>query len=67
MTRGQDSLVIDAAEALAADLAGRPIDFTALRLVVILAEADEQAAHEALLADIDQASHGRTVWQRLAA
>lgn len=67
MTRGQESLVIDAAEALAADLAGRPVDFSALRLVVIAAEDDEVAAHVVVLAEIDQASRGRTVWQRLAA
>ena len=66
MTRGQDSLVIDAADALAAELAARPIDFSGLRLIVVVADEDEAAAHEAVLADIDKASAGRTVW-RLAA
>ena len=41
MTRGQDSLVIDAGEALAADLASRPIDFSALALIVIGADEDD--------------------------
>ncbi|MEO8080047.1 MAG: DNA polymerase III subunit epsilon [Caldimonas sp.] len=67
MTRGQESLVIDAAEALAADLAARPVDFGSLQLVVIAAADEELAAHGALLAEIDQASRGRTVWHRLAA
>ena len=66
MTRGQDSLVIDAADALAADLAARPIDFSALQLVVIPADEADLADHAALLADIDKASDGRTVWHRLA-
>jgi len=66
MTRGQDSLVIDAADALAAEMAARPIDFSGLRLIVVVADEDEAAAHEAVLADIDKASAGRTVW-RLAA
>ena len=63
MTRGQDSLVIDAADALAADLAARPIDFSGLDLVVILADDGELAAHGALLADIDKVSGGHGVWR----
>jgi DNA polymerase-3 subunit epsilon len=62
MTRGQDSLVIDAADALAADLAARPIDFSALELIVIAADDDELAVHETLLAEIARASGGRAVW-----
>jgi DNA polymerase-3 subunit epsilon len=65
MTRGQDSLVIDAADALAAEMAARPIDFSALNLIVIVADAGETAAHEAVLAEIDKASSGCTVWRRL--
>jgi DNA polymerase-3 subunit epsilon len=63
MTRGQDSLVIDAADALAADLAARPIDFSVLELIVIAADADDLAVHEAVLAEIDSASSGHTVWR----
>jgi DNA polymerase III subunit epsilon len=67
MTRGQDSLVIDAADALAAEMAARPIDFSVLHLIVIPADGDEAAEHEAVLAEIDKASGGRTVWRRLPA
>jgi DNA polymerase-3 subunit epsilon len=63
MTRGQDSLVIDAADLLAAEQAARPIDFGALELVVIAADADDLSMHEALLAEIDGASGGRAVWR----
>ena len=63
MTRGQDSLVIDAADALSAEMAATPIDFSGLNLVVIVADDAESAAHEAVLAEIDKASGGRTVWR----
>jgi DNA polymerase-3 subunit epsilon len=63
MTRGQDSLVIDAGEALAADLALRAIDFSMLSLVVIAADDDDLAVHAAMLAEIDKASGGRAVWR----
>lgn len=67
MTRGQESLVIDAGEALAADFAMRPIDFGALSLIVIHADDDDLAVHAALLAEIDKASGGRAVWRVAAA
>jgi len=67
MTRGQDSLVMDAGDAFVADLALRAVDFASLTLVVIAADDDELDAHAALLADIDKASGGRTVWRALAA
>jgi DNA polymerase-3 subunit epsilon len=63
MTRGQDSLVIDAGDALAADLALRAIDFGALSLVVISADDDDLAMHAALLAEIDKASGGKAIWR----
>ncbi|MEO8924715.1 MAG: DNA polymerase III subunit epsilon [Caldimonas sp.] len=67
MTRGQDSLVIDAADALAAEMAARPIDFSGLNLIVIVADDLESAAHDSVLADIDKASSGRTVWRMVDA
>ena len=67
MTRGQDSLVIDATESTAAELALAAVDFSRLDLVVIEADDDECAAHAAVLAEIDKASAGKTVWQPAAA
>ena len=67
MTRGQDSLVIDATESTAAELALAAVDFSRLDLVVIEADDDECAAHAAVLAELDEASAGKTVWQRAAA
>ena len=66
MTRGQNSLVIDAADALAADMAARPIDFSVFDLIVVVADEAETAAHEAVLAAIDKASRGQAVWRPLA-
>ena len=69
LTRGQDSLVIDAGAAssgagTASDLP--PIDLRALTLYAVAVNDEEQAAHEALLADLDKASGGKTVWRRVA-
>ena len=66
MTRGQESLVIDEADALAAEFAARPIDFTGLSFVVVEPDAAEEAAHAAVLAAIDKASGGKTIWRRVA-
>jgi DNA polymerase-3 subunit epsilon len=62
MTRGQDSLVIDLAEATTAEVAQGAVDFSRLELPVIEADEAEAAAHAALLAELDEASGGKTVW-----
>jgi DNA polymerase-3 subunit epsilon len=67
MTRGQESLVIDAADALQGDVALGTADFSTLPLLVLQPDDDELRAHEAVLADLDEASQGRTVWRRLVA
>jgi DNA polymerase-3 subunit epsilon len=67
MTRGQNSLVIEGGELAATQAAIDAVDFTILDLRVLLADAGELAEHDALLADLDKASGGRTVWRALAA
>ena len=67
MTRGQESLVIDAADALQADVTIATTDFSTLPMLVLQPDDDELRAHEAVLADLDEASQGRTVWRRLVA
>ena len=67
LTRGQDSLVIqhdDSAPDTAQAVQAR--DLTQYRLAVIAASADEQAAHQAVLAELDTASGGKTVWRLMA-
>jgi DNA polymerase-3 subunit epsilon len=63
MTRGQDSLVIDAADLSGGPVAEAGADLRGLALPVLSASADELAAHQAVLAEIDEASHGQTVWR----
>jgi DNA polymerase-3 subunit epsilon len=63
MTRGQDTLVIDGAgESLAADRI-EPVDLRGFELPVLKADAEELAAHEGVLLEIDKASGGRTLWR----
>ena len=65
LTRGQDSLVIDPASSQAAyEL--EAIDFAAFELPVIAADADEAAAHDKLIAEIDRASGGQARWKAMA-
>lgn len=68
MTRGQDSLVIESAAVAAGgqSTAEGAADFSGLTLVAVTLTAEELAAHEAVLADLDKASGGKTVWRRLA-
>jgi len=65
MTRGQNSLVIDAGETSAAQAALEAVDFSVLDLKVLAADDAETAAHAALLAELDKASGGKTIWRVL--
>jgi DNA polymerase III subunit epsilon len=65
MTRGQGSLVIDAGDTPRGELAVAMIDLAAIELPVIEASDEERAAHAAVLADIDGACKGKTVWRQL--
>ena len=64
MTRGQDSLIIEASEAGSshADLSG---DYVPRDLVVLAATADEVQAHRACLGEVDKASKGACLWLAL--
>ena len=67
LTRGQDSLVIDAVPAAAAAAARISIDPSTL--VVLRASEDELKAHEAVMDAIDKAAKekGGSLWRKLAA
>ncbi len=67
MTRGQDSLVIDAVESHTAELRVEVVDFSLLELLVIEADEAEAAAHAQMLVELDKASGGKTAWRVLAA
>ena len=66
LTRGQDSLVIDAGDdgprrghAIVA------VDLSQFELPVLDASEAEIAAHEAVLAELDKDSGGKTLWRRI--
>lgn len=63
MTRGQDALLIDAGGSSDAELAIAAVDFASFTLSVIEPSAEELAAHEVVLADLDKASGGKTIWR----
>jgi DNA polymerase-3 subunit epsilon len=65
MTRGQDALLID--EADAGDVAGivTRVDLRQFTLPVLLASEQEAAAHEEVLKQLDKASGGKTVWRQV--
>jgi len=65
LTRGQNALMIDAGEGGAANAALEAVDFSRFELRVVPADAAEAAAHAAVLAEIDKASGGATVWRSL--
>ncbi|MEK8030798.1 DNA polymerase III subunit epsilon [Ideonella sp. DXS29W] len=67
MTRGQDSLVIDAVESNDVGLKVVQIDLATFDLPITVVTDDEMAAHEAVLAELDKASGGKTQWRKLVA
>jgi DNA polymerase III subunit epsilon len=69
LTRGQDSLVIDASGASSATgaTAAEPLpSLSAFTLHTVPVSDQDRAAHDAVLADLDKASGGKTVWRRMA-
>ncbi len=67
LTRGQNSLVIDDLQGASAESALDAVDFSAFTLPVLEPSAEELAAHAAVLAALDKASGGKTVWPRALA
>jgi DNA polymerase-3 subunit epsilon len=68
LTRGQDSLVIDLSQGAASGgHATWAVDLATFELAVIEPTEAELVAHAAVLADLDKASGGRTVWRERVA
>ena len=67
MTRGQNSLVIDGSEGSTREAELAIVDFSAFDLLVIAANEAEANAHDMLLAELDKACGGRTIWRTLVA
>lgn len=65
MTRGQGSLVIDdTGRSPSGPAVHDATDLRDLLLPVLHASAEERAAHDAMLADLDKACGGRTLWRQ---
>jgi DNA polymerase III subunit epsilon len=63
MTRGQNSLVIDASEDTQAAKQVAHVDLNSIQLVELALTEEERAAHDALIADINKSSGGKAVWK----
>ena len=63
LTRGQEALLIDLGDlSTPGGAQGERVDLTGFDLPVLQANSQELAAHDDVLAQIDKASGGRTVW-----
>jgi DNA polymerase-3 subunit epsilon len=65
LTRGQDALLIDEADAGTVSGIVTRVDLRQFTLPVLLASDQEAAAHEDVLMQLDKASGGKTVWRQL--
>jgi DNA polymerase-3 subunit epsilon len=67
LTRGQNSLVMDEGPEPEPGEPAHAIDLRSIELPLLTANEQERAAHEILLAGIDKASKGKTIWRSLSA
>lgn len=65
LTRGQDALLIDAGSSEDTGHAAARIDLSGFDLPVLAANAQELAAHEEVLTQLDKSSGGKTVWRNV--
>jgi DNA polymerase-3 subunit epsilon len=66
LTRGQDALLMDVGSPQEGGIAMVQVDLSSLALPVVSANAQELAAHEDVMTQIDKSSGGKTVWRKLA-
>ena len=67
LTRGQEALLIDLGNVGEQGATGERVDLRAFQLPVLHANTSELAAHQDVLAQIDKASGGKTVWHVVVA
>jgi len=65
LTRGQDALVMEIDTSGGQGAQSQVLDLSRFQLPVLSASEWELQAHDALLADIDKTSKGKTVWRML--
>jgi DNA polymerase III subunit epsilon len=66
LTRGQNSLMMEVGSAASGGESVALIDLSTFDLPILAANDQECASHDKLLADIDKASKGKTVWRAVA-
>lgn len=66
LTRGQDALLIDAGEGEETTGSFERVDLSTFVLPVLVANEQELAAHEDVMAQLDKSSGGKTVWRSIA-
>ena len=67
LTRGQEALLIDAGTEEGQAGSEEAVDLSAFVLPVLMANAQELAAHDEQMAQLDKASGGKTLWRQTAA
>lgn len=66
MTRGQDALIMESSAPQEAGIVVEQLDLRSIQLPVLEANAQEIAAHEDVLSQLDKSSGGKTVWKLVA-
>ncbi|CAM8656011.1 DnaQ DNA polymerase III, epsilon subunit and related 3'-5' exonucleases [Comamonadaceae bacterium] len=66
MTRGQDALLMESSDTQETGLVVEQLDLRSMLLPVLEANAQEMAAHDDVLAQLDKSSGGKTVWKQMA-
>ena len=66
MTRGQDALLMDVGSPSESGIKVVQIDLSIFVLPVLAANAQELAAHDEVLVQIDKSSGGKTLWRKVA-
>jgi DNA polymerase III subunit epsilon len=64
LTRGQDALLMEAVPSAQAATLAKHLDLRGFVLPVLQANAQEIAAHEDVLVQIDKSSGGKTIWRK---
>jgi DNA polymerase III subunit epsilon len=67
LTRGQDALLMEAGTSTGGGEALVQVDLRSFALPVLPANAQELAAHEEVMVQMDKSSGGKTVWRRATA
>ncbi len=66
MTRGQDALLMEVGSSNESGIKLVQVDLRGFELPVVAANAQELAAHDEVLVQMDKSSGGKTLWRKLA-